>query len=69
MFIIIYGNMVMRSVIEEKTNRIIEIIISSVKPFQLMIGKIIGTSLAGILQFFYMGFNWSFLLFASVFLS
>lgn len=51
MFIIIYGNMVMRSVIEEKTNRIIEIIISSVKPFRLMMGKIIGTSLAGILQF------------------
>lgn len=51
MFIIIYGNMVMRSVIEEKTNRIIEIIISSVKPFDLMIGKIVGTSLAGILQF------------------
>jgi ABC-2 type transport system permease protein len=52
MFIIIYGNMVMRSVIEEKTNRIVEIIISSVRPFQLMMGKIIGTSLAGILQFF-----------------
>lgn len=52
MFIIIYGNMVMRSVIEEKTNRIVEIIISSVKPFQLMMGKIIGTSLAGLLQFF-----------------
>ena len=52
MFIIIYGNMVMRSVIEEKTNRIIEIIISSVKPFQLMLGKILGTSFAGILQFF-----------------
>ena len=51
MFIIIYGNMVMRSVIEEKTNRIVEIIISSVKPFTLMMGKIIGTSLAGILQF------------------
>ncbi|HEU4496376.1 MAG TPA: ABC transporter permease [Flavobacterium sp.] len=51
MFIIIYGNMVMRSVIEEKTNRIIEIIISSVRPFQLMMGKIIGTSLAGVLQF------------------
>jgi ABC-2 type transport system permease protein len=51
MFIVIYGNLVMRSVIEEKTNRIIEIIISSVKPFQLMMGKIIGTSLAGILQF------------------
>ena len=51
MFIIIYGNFVMRSVIEEKTSRIIEIIVSSVKPFQLMMGKIIGTSLAGILQF------------------
>ena len=51
MFIIIYGNMIMRSVIEEKTNRIIEIIISSVKPIQLMLGKIIGTSLAGITQF------------------
>lgn len=51
MFIIIYGNMIMRSVIEEKTNRIIEIIISSVKPIQLMMGKIIGTSLAGITQF------------------
>ena len=51
MFIILYGNMVMRSVIEEKTSRIIEVIISSVKPFQLMMGKIIGTSLAGVLQF------------------
>lgn len=51
MFVIIYGNMVMRSVIEEKTNRIIEIIISSVKPFKLMMGKIVGTSLAGVLQF------------------
>lgn len=51
MFIIIYGNMVMRSVIEEKTNRIVEIIVSSVKPIQLMLGKIIGTSLAGITQF------------------
>ena len=51
MFIIIYGNMIMRSVIEEKTNRIVEIIISSIKPFQLMLGKIIGTSLAGLTQF------------------
>ncbi len=51
MFIIIYGNMIMRSVIEEKTSRIIEIIISSVRPVQLMMGKIIGTSLAGITQF------------------
>jgi len=51
MFIIIYGGFVMRSVIEEKTSRIIEVIISSVKPFQLMLGKIIGNSLAGITQF------------------
>lgn len=51
MFIIIYGNMVMRSVIEEKTNRIIEIIVSSIRPIQLMMGKIVGTTLAGILQF------------------
>lgn len=51
MFIIIYGNMIMRSVIEEKTSRIIEIIISSVKPIQLMMGKILGTTLAAITQF------------------
>lgn len=51
MFIIIYGNMIMRSVIEEKTSRIIEVIISSVKPIQLLLGKILGTSLAGITQF------------------
>ncbi|MEL4307619.1 ABC transporter permease [Joostella sp. CR20] len=51
MFIIIYGAFVMRSVIEEKTTRIIEVIISSVRPFQLMLGKILGTSLAGITQF------------------
>ena len=51
MFIVIYGNMIMRSVIEEKTSRIIEVIISSVKPTQLLLGKIIGTSLAGITQF------------------
>ena len=50
MFIIIYGNMIMRSVIEEKTNRIIEIIISSVKPLRLMLGKIFGTTLVGITQ-------------------
>lgn len=51
MFIIIYGGFVMRSVIEEKTSRIIEVIISSVRPFDLMMGKIIGTSLAGVTQF------------------
>ena len=51
MFIFIYGSMIMMSVIEEKTNRIIEVVISSVKPFQLMTGKIIGVSLAGLTQF------------------
>lgn len=51
MFIIIYGNMIMRSVIEEKTSRIIEVIISSVKPVKLLLGKIFGTTLAGITQF------------------
>jgi ABC-2 type transport system permease protein len=55
MFILIYGAMVMRSVIEEKTSRIIEVIISSVKPFQLMLGKIIGTAAAGLTQFFIWG--------------
>ncbi len=52
MFVIIYGTSVMRSVIEEKTSRIIEVIVSSVKPFQLMLGKIIGNASAGLLQFF-----------------
>ncbi|MCB0471879.1 MAG: ABC transporter permease [Flavobacteriaceae bacterium] len=51
MFIIIYGNMIMRSVIEEKTSRVIEVIISSVKPRLLLLGKIFGTTLAGITQF------------------
>lgn len=50
-FIFLYGAMVMRGVLEEKTSRIIEIIISSVKPFQLMMGKIIGVSLVGFTQF------------------
>ena len=51
MFIFMYGTMVMRGVIEEKTSRIVEIIISSVKPFQLMMGKILGVSLVGLTQF------------------
>ena len=49
-FVITYGGMVMQSVIEEKTNRIIELLVSSVKPFQLMMGKIIGVMLVGIVQ-------------------
>jgi ABC-2 type transport system permease protein len=55
MFVMIYGTSVMRSVIEEKTSRIIEIIVSSVKPFQLMLGKIIGNASAGLLQFMIWG--------------
>jgi len=51
MSIFIYGAQVMRGVIEEKTSRIIEIIVSSVKPFQLMAGKIIGVGLVGLTQF------------------
>lgn len=47
----LYGTQVMRGVIEEKNNRIIEVIISSVKPFQLMMGKIIGIGLVGLTQF------------------
>lgn len=50
-FIFLYGAMVMRGVMEEKTSRIVEIIISSVKPFQLMIGKITGVALVGFTQF------------------
>lgn len=47
----LYGSQVMRGIIEEKSNRIVEVIISSVKPFQLMMGKIIGIGLVGITQF------------------
>jgi len=65
MFIIVYGAMVMRSVIEEKTSRIIEVIISSVKPFQLMLGKILGTASAGLLQFLIWGVLLLVLLFVS----
>jgi len=49
-FVFMYGSMVMRSVMEEKKNRIVEVIISSVKPIQLMSGKIIGTALVGLTQ-------------------
>ena len=51
MFIFMFGSMVMRSVIEEKTTRIVEVIVSSVKPFQLMLGKIIGVAAVGLTQF------------------
>lgn len=51
MFIFMYGAQVMRGVIEEKSSRIVEILVSSVKPFQLMMGKIVGIALVGLTQF------------------
>ena len=51
MSLFIYGTQVMRGVIEEKTSRVIEVVISSVKPFQLMMGKIIGVGMVGLTQF------------------
>ncbi len=62
MFIFLFGSQVLRSVMEEKTNRIIEVIISSVKPFQLMMGKITGVAMVGLLQFL----TWVFLTFLLV---
>lgn len=50
MFVMSYGGMVMQGVMEEKTNRIMEIMVSSVKPFELMMGKIIGIALVGFVQ-------------------
>lgn len=50
-FIFLFGSQVMRGVIEEKTSRIVEVIVSSVKPFQLMMGKIVGVALVGLTQF------------------
>ena len=50
-FIFMYGVQVMRGVMEEKTSRIVEVILSSVKPFQLMMGKIVGVALVGLTQF------------------
>jgi ABC-2 type transport system permease protein len=51
MFVFIYGTQVLRGVMEEKTSRIVEVIISSVKPFQLMLGKIVGIALVALTQF------------------
>jgi ABC-2 type transport system permease protein len=52
MFVMIYGAMVMSSVVEEKTSRIVEVMVSSVKPFDLMMGKIIGIGMVGLTQIF-----------------
>ncbi len=50
-FIFIYGSQIMMSVMEEKTGRVVELLVSSVKPFQLMMGKIVGVALVGLTQF------------------
>ena len=65
MFVMSYGGMVMQSVMEEKTNRIVELMVSSVKPFQLMMGKIIGISLVGFMQMLI----WGIMLFAIMFVA
>ena len=62
MLVFIFGAQVMRGVIEEKTSRVVEVIISSVKPVQLMMGKIIGIALVGLTQFMI----WIFLTMAAV---
>lgn len=67
MFIIMYGSMVMQGVMEEKTNRIVEIMISSVKPFDLMMGKIIGIGFVGLTQMFLWGVLTSVLVSGSLF--
>ena len=51
MFVLIYGSQIMQGVIEEKSNKIVEIVVSSIKPFQLMVGKVIGVASVGVLQF------------------
>lgn len=55
MFITMYGMMLFKSVVEEKNNRVIEVIVSSIRPFQLLMGKIIGIAILGIGQFLTMG--------------
>ena len=50
MFLLIYGSMVMQSVIEEKNNRVLEVIVSSVRPFELMMGKILGVAAVAVVQ-------------------
>ena len=50
MFLLLYGQMVMTSIIEEKNNRVLELVVSAVKPMQLMMGKIIGVALVAVVQ-------------------
>src|SRR5690606_7468980 len=51
LFIFIYGAQIMQGIIEEKTNKVVEVIVSTVRPFQLMMGKILGLASVGLLQF------------------
>ncbi|MDR1937767.1 MAG: ABC transporter permease [Tannerellaceae bacterium] len=67
MFIIMYGSMVMQGVQEEKTNRIVELMVSSVRPFDLMMGKIIGLAFVGLTQLFLWGVMTTFLIVAGMF--
>ncbi|MFY0625402.1 MAG: ABC transporter permease [Reichenbachiella sp.] len=63
MFVFIYGAQIMRGIVEEKTSRVIEVVISSVRPFQLMMGKIIGIASVGLTQFVLWVFlSWGFIL-------
>ena len=64
LFVMSYGGMVMQSVMEEKTSRIVEIMVSSVKPFELMMGKIIGTALVGFAQLLIWGVMLAAIIFA-----
>lgn len=68
LFIMMYGAMVMNGVMEEKTNRIVEVMVSSVKPFQLMMGKVIGIGLVGLTQLFLWGILTASLIFIGQFL-
>ncbi|WP_080905020.1 ABC transporter permease [Parabacteroides sp. Marseille-P3160] len=68
MFIMMYGAMVMNGVMEEKTNRIVEVMVSSIKPFDLMMGKVIGIGLVGLTQLFLWGILTAVLFFAGQFL-
>ena len=66
LFVMTYGAAVMQSVMEEKTNRIMELMVSSVKPFQLMMGKIIGVALVGFLQLIIWGVMFAAILFINL---
>lgn len=65
MFVLIYGSMVMQGVMEEKTNRIVEVIVSTVKPFQLMMGKLLGIMFVGFTQILIWGMMLAIIIFVA----